>query len=472
MINLLGNEIYKLFHKKGIYILLAIVIFLTVLVRILAYSDLFAGSIDDRITMLESNVKSYETVDTVKDDYYIEYKTELDILKIQKEKNLKEESPELYFLNNNIKTTMMSYYRELYLSNDEVSRTQYKTMLDEQMKFLDNFDWKKIIEDEIKTEEEWVKNQDKDSLEQKVGLEKITVLKYRLDNNIPYSDSAASMELSMYPGFYEDYLKQKDADESKMKQSDKYDRQQNIKTVEETKYKMEHKYIQDGYKSDNAQEEFTYRFKSIDLFVVICIVLISGGIVSDEFSKGTIKQLLVRPYSRVKIILSKMIASFIVVLLFMLVLAITETVICGIQTGTFNTLLNPIVVYDFYSNKVIELNTITMSLLNLLYVLPNIFIINLGVFVIAVISTNTSVSTVFGILLYVSEGMFTIVADKAKAISFLPQMNWWLVNYQFGAVSENANYYLSKALVIDSLTVLILFVLTLVLFNKKDIKNQ
>ena len=46
----------------------------------------------------------------------------------------------------------------------------------------------------------------------------------------------------------------------------------------------------------NARGMLVNFFSHYEIFIVIIIVMIAGTIVSEEFNKGTIKLLLVRPY--------------------------------------------------------------------------------------------------------------------------------------------------------------------------------
>ena len=67
----------------------------------------------------------------------------------------------------------------------------------------------------------------------------------------------------------------------------------------------------DLYKTDTKGmlENF---FNEYGIFIIVVIVMIAGTIVSEEFNKGTIKLLLVKPYSRLKILLSKYITTLII----------------------------------------------------------------------------------------------------------------------------------------------------------------
>ena len=85
-------------------------------------------------------------------------------------------------------------------------------------------------------------------------------------------------------------------------------------------------------------------FSRYELFIIITIVLIAGAIVSEEFNKGTIKLLLVRPFSRAKILLAKFITVVITVLFIMVVTVILQFIVGGIFFG-FDSLSIPAVIY-------------------------------------------------------------------------------------------------------------------------------
>jgi ABC-2 type transport system permease protein len=74
---------------------------------------------------------------------------------------------------------------------------------------------------------------------------------------------------------------------------------------------------------------------SANLMIVITLftIIIVGDSVAGEFSSGTIKQLLIRPASRVKILLSKYISVLLFSMLLLLILFVTSVVVNGILYG-------------------------------------------------------------------------------------------------------------------------------------------
>jgi ABC-2 type transport system permease protein len=58
------------------------------------------------------------------------------------------------------------------------------------------------------------------------------------------------------------------------------------------------------YKDMSSSDLISSEFNRSVIFVMICIIMVSSTIVSDEYN-GTIKQLLIKPYKRYEILLSK-----------------------------------------------------------------------------------------------------------------------------------------------------------------------
>ncbi|QQK78266.1 ABC transporter permease subunit [Salicibibacter cibarius] len=76
---------------------------------------------------------------------------------------------------------------------------------------------------------------------------------------------------------------------------------------------------------------WNFAYDNIEVFVAFIImfaVIIAAGSISGEFSKGTIKLLLIRPINRSKILLSKYVASLMFSFI-MLVLSITLSLVVG-----------------------------------------------------------------------------------------------------------------------------------------------
>ena len=237
-------------------------------------------------------------------------------------------------------------------------------------------------------------------------------------------------------------------------------------------YKLDHNLIKNDMKTDTAQTAFTDSFATLGIFVIVCILMVAGQIVAEEYSKGTIKQLLVRPYTRSKIVISKVIATAIVVFAFMIFLAVVNTIITGIFTNSFGSLLDPIIEYNYNTKSIMTLNIFTKAFFNLLAILPEVIILLLFTVLISALVGNTALSVVLGFVLTVIPTMFSALIDKVKALSYIFLFNWDLSEFMFGGVPFSQYLTLPKALIVDGITIILLIIGIIVVFKKKQIKNQ
>ena len=444
LIKLVYNELYKIFHKKLIYILIPV-------------NNTKELNFLDRMNLNDPNEAQQ----------YVVIKPTIDVSNIQKEKKFDVNGPEYYYLNNDILNTYGEYYTAKYIEKDEEKANGLKTKVDEMVASLDNFDWKKQIQDEINE----LKNipEEFNSDETK---ERIRVLEYRLNNNIPYANSEASQELNLYIENYVVYQSMEKDDSKIIKHEDLYQKKMAESSVAIGQYKLDHNLYKNDYKSTNAQSAFVGTFATLGTFVIVCILMVAGQIVAEEYSKGTIKQLLVRPYTRSKIIISKIIATMIVVFIFMLFLAVIDSVITGIFTNSFGSLFDPIIQYNYNTKSVMVMNTITKSLMNLLAILPEIIILTLFTVLISALIGNTALSVVLGFVLMFIPGMFSGLVSKVKALSYVFVFNWDLTDFMYGGVPFSQYLTLPKALIVDLITIAALVAGILIVFKKKQIKNQ
>lgn len=213
------------------------------------------------------------------------------------------------------------------------------------------------------------------------------------------------------------------------------------------------------------------------ILAVVMVIIIGGGIVATEFSKGTIRLLLIRPVSRWKVLLSKLLSLLIVglgvVALGIGILYVSSGVVFGFET--YNTpilqMINGSIVQESYIN--ILLPKIMLSCSSL------VFITSL-VFAISTLAKNTALAVAISMLLYLGAGPLTDVIIGMKQS--------WIVNTLIPYI--NASYlrlvpmagqalktgfgmefqYASGAtqLLIASAVIL---VITFVTFTKKDINN-
>ena len=472
MIKLVWNEIYKIFHKKTIYILA--LVFLVLTVGFIWLDQALSGStIDDMVMpMYEQQLEMYDLNNADEAAVYVTLKSTVEINKIFKEKNIDYYSPEGYYLYNDISDMMGNKLSAKYVEKDEEKANQLQAQLDEAINSLDNYDWKAVIEKDIVTYKASLESETITEEEKNVINETIKVLQYRLDNNIPKSFRLGSTDLDEYLGSLAQYSQMSKNDDTYVDKSKLYQKKQLEAAVEEGKYKLENKLFTNRKDSDTAQYGFVNAVSSLSIFITVCVLMVAGSIISEEYNKGTIKQLLTRPYTRTKIYTSKLLATFITVVIFILFTALVQSITCGIMTNSFGTLLDPIVHYNVHSHSIVVYNTLTESLVHFGAILPAILIMMTFTLLVSILTGQTATSVVLGFVLFFIPNIFSLLVDRVALLSYLPIFNWDLTTYLFGGISPYKYMTFGKAIIVDIITIIGLIVAAIIVFKKKDIKNQ
>ena len=213
------------------------------------------------------------------------------------------------------------------------------------------------------------------------------------------------------------------------------------------------------------------------IFIVIFIGVIAGSIVSTEYAKGTIKFLLMKPFSRTKIYISKVIAAFIAFTIFLVAIHFAVYLGNAIFDGFSFTS------YVYYSdklNKVVEINAIKyLIMLNVLYLPYYLLLIALAIFISsATISSAAGTAITIGapILFQLAEAM--IYQFRYKILTVFPPLHsdfrYLITGAKHPVVLKYDvayNYTWVSSLIIVSATILGLLVLGAIIFKKRDVKN-
>ena len=465
MIKLVKNELYKIFHKKFIYILL-----ITVLGAIAFFSTtekIFKKyDISEDIAEANQRVQMYEADGITAGSPYFESKANLETLKMIKERNYSLESPEYYYVSSTIQDDYYSYYSAF--SDDYKAET--KSKLEEDLAFLDNFDWKEIINRRIEQLKEKECNGEKRCEEENAFA--IRVEEYRLNHNIPYANTDASNELDGYVPAYSDYLLKKDLKEDILEYDEVYAKRNAVGDMEEKLYILDHELLTSDYKGNYTATDLILSFSHVNLLTSVVLLMLSATVVAEEYSKGTIKQLLVKPYSRTRIIVSKFIAVMIAMVAVTFVYNIAYSIIISIYYGDISTIFTNHVIYDFNTSKCIEINYMVEALVSFVYSLPSMILLGLFTFTMALITTNTAFALGLGFGAYLSESLFQLYMTRIKILSYSPTVNYNFDAYMWGRITEYEDIFLSKSIIISVISFVVLTAIAIIVFNKKDIKNQ
>ena len=427
--------------------------------------------------MLEDGLKNYDLEDPEQLEYYVDDLTTIDATKLMKKYD--RDSWQYYRVSNYGYDYLHSLNEAKYISKDKEEIKEAEEAYNNFVKEIDEHDWQYFVNNDLAQAKEQKDNileslknnelSDNEKLELNKNLNdvnyRIEGYEYRLNLKIPNDGSSKSMLVDQYvanaiqyQGMNKDESQIKDYDDLLMKRE-----------VEEayyvSKYKLENKMEETDVFS--TSQMFLGETTSPVLFVIVAIIMIAGSIVADEFNKGTVKQLLLRPYKRWKILLSKYLTAIIVFLLFLVFYEVVTYVTYGAILG-FDSYKISIVLYSF------TMSVFANMLVNLLSILPAYLIILTLTFFIGILTTNGGVSIAVGFLVFFFGNILNQMASvfNTRILAFIPTMCWNFNEYLYGGLPSYKYSNLGLSITISLLTFLIFLIGSFIVFKKKDIKNQ
>ena len=485
MINLIGNEFKKIFKKKTIYILLIITIGYIVLSNIMTkitndyqYGYYFYDESD--VKYYESKLSDLDPNNVSDLSDYIDYKKNIELINLAK--NYEPNSWQIYIIDTNIQGYLETMIEHQY--SDEISDKAYneaKKSYDEAVKKLNENDWKFFANKDLESvnsslEEQYnLKESTKDAQElQQINqtiysleIEK-RINEWRLEKNIDYSASFLNNALNEYENSMtalSDY-NTKDIEELDSQELQEY--REYLQSANLNKYYIENNLSLDS----NSRSIFLNLFGNYEVFIILIGIVIAGSIVSEEFNRGTIKLLLVKPYNRIKILMSKFIVCILILLLSIGIIYISQLLIGGLING-FDGLSEPAIVYDFNTNKVEQINIFAYVALLGICKLPIYILLTTLAFTCSTLFTNTAISVAVPFLGYIASSIinqFALLYDLKWIIYFVTP-NWDLTCYLFGGSPLFEGLTAPFSIIICVIYLILLLVISSIVFKKRDIKN-
>ena len=485
MSNLIKNELTKIFKKKAIYIILFVTLAFVILSNFMYkyfynsgsysyYSENYVEYAREELSKLDPN-KSSDT------KMYIEYKTVLDVNDMMKEYSNDDWQIQI------IGSTIESYIteRNTYLygaEKDEEQANKINEQIEDLKNRLKNDDWSYFAKEELKTAEEKLKTleeenaitEDKQRLEEleteiKTAKIDLDVAKYRIDENIKYGYDYMNTALNSYrENSY--MIVQMDNSVEELTYQEKNEYNNSLEEIEISKYIIENHV--DSEKIDDLRGVLSRFFSEFGLFIIVIIIMVAGTIVSEEFNKGTIKLLLVKPYSRNKILLSKFITILIMIVFSIVIVLGMEIIVGGLMFG-FDSLSIPVLQYNFDTNTLEEINIFSYLALQLFTQLPVLVLLASLAFALSTIFTNSPVAIALPLLGYMGAAVINQLAIQynVQFLKYFVTLNWDFSQYLFGGLPLMEGLTPIFSIIVCMIYFLIMMIPTFIIFKKKNIKN-
>ena len=102
-------------------------------------------------------------------------------------------------------------------------------------------------------------------------------------------------------------------------------------------------------------------FDNFEILIIFLIIYLSCTIIIEEFQSGTIRNVLIKPYSRIKILFSKILTNFLIITVSVIVLVVLQYLIGGLLFG-FESYSLEAVRYNSYNKDIVTIDLIQYML--------------------------------------------------------------------------------------------------------------
>ena len=500
MFKLIKNELKKIFLRKSTYIFLVIIF---IIIEI--------STAKERNTPLIANENDYEpsiynedvsTVEEIKN--YLELKTndsiprniretygayswqEYIILSEYKQLFINKLYPYTYiqtynnFIKNKkdiLKSNKISIEDIKYDYDEEKAKEEFDEIND----IFKADDWKKVanimLEKDKKQLDELESNKDlliqeEYETQKEMIQKKIEEKEYRLEKNVRFGYDYLNIALDNRFSAIEqirDY--KKNVEKNMVSYTDKFCYQNAKETLARSNYVIDTR--------NDPESKFTIRDRVSDVFfdnilLVIMIIIVSSTIMSSEYGKDTMKQLLIKPYSRTEIFFGKLITCFII-----LILASIFTVLCTLISNIIwfgtDTLEIPMIIYNFSTDSIMEMSMLKYIIIQFMAKLPiYIGVIFIG-FACSTVLKNSLVSFLIALLTYTRVFTSFLLPQTQESVAYnilLLTQNWDFSIYLFGKMAEYENFTIYKSVIICLIYFAIIMIPAFFYFKIADIKSK
>ena len=484
--NLVKNELIKIFKKKTIYITM-IVIFLLLIFMNCMFKYANSGSEYDYYLYNENYINSLrgelETLNPEKSSdvtTYINLLSEIQLSEMMEQH--KDAEWKLAIINERIAPYITE--RNTYQYGAEKDETQVEAVnqeINDLLAKLDENDWKYFAREDLAKAEQQIEelNAKKEQTEDKAVLENIEtelnnaqmekeIAEIRLNKEIPYGSDYLNRAISDLQTANTNLANFKNTEELTYEQKLEYNSY--LEEQAESRYILETG--RDIHNTNSLKGILENFYAQFGIFLIVVVVMIAGTIVSEEFNKGTIKLLLVKPYTRNKILIAKAITTLMMIIFIIVVTLVMQILIGGIIFG-FDSLSEPVVAYNFNTNTMEEMNIFANLGVQTLTQLPMIILLATLAFAISTLFTNSTLAITISLLGYMAASIINQLAIgyDLQFMKYFVTMNWDLSIYANGALPYMEGMSMTMSIIICAIYFLIMMIPTFIVFKKRNIKN-
>ena len=456
------NEVIKLLKKKSFYIVTFIFILFCILTNVVYQASLdFAREEKVDIGVIE---EENSKLDLRENDDLLIYVENLTTLKIEELKEEYSSNNQEYLIEYYLYSTIYQLYESMYILDDQELVKEYENALHNELAYVKDDDYEYFLNNRINYLEERVSSTT--DLENARYQELLYLAEYRLDNHIPYDqDNYLHKSLVFLEENTAEYINLIHDDDLTSDEESRLDYLKEQMTLHE--YVIEHEL--DIFNEANLRAVLMNFSGEFGLFILIYVIMIAGSIVSEEYSRGTIKSLLTKPYKRRTILTSKIFVVIIFIPIIMLFMSLIEIFIGGLLLG-FDSLSVPVVLYAHES--LVNYSVLGYLARMLFSSLGMYLVIGILGVMISTITLSTSAAITISFLFYL---LLNVISNLALVYDF-PIFKYfvslyWDFSYLVKGTLQPFGATLFTSIFVILIYLVVMLCLTYVIFGKKDVKN-
>ena len=484
--NLVKNELIKIFKKKTIYITMVVIFLLLIFMNCMfkyanggseydyyLYNENYINSLRWELEQLNPEKTSDVTV-------YIDLLSEIQLSEMMEQH--KDAEWKLAIISERIAPYITE--RNTYQYGAEKNESQVEVInqeIDDLLAKLDENDWKYFAREDLAKAEQQIEelNAQKEQTEDKAVLNNIEaelnnaqmekeIIEIRLNKEIPYGSDYLNRAISTLQTANTNLANFKNIEELTYEQKLEYNSY--LEDQAESRYILETG--RDIHNTNTLKGILENFYSQFGIFLIVVVVMIAGTIVSEEFNKGTIKLLLVKPYTRNKILMAKAMTTLIMIIFVIVVTLVMQILIGGIIFG-FDSLSEPVVAYNFNTNTMEEMNIFANLGVQTLTQLPMIILLATLAFAISTLFNNSTLAITISLLGFMSASIINQLAIgyDLQFMKYFVTMNWDLSIYANGALPYMEGMNMTMSVIICVVYFLIMMIPTFIVFKKRNIKN-
>lgn len=482
MIKLIKNELVKIFSKKSMIIIGVLILILVIGINVMGklnvnMSNSYPAYTENYINYIEEELKELDPNKPSDINKYAEVKSQKDVADIAKEYT------EISWQADVIETIIAPVIGEInnykYVDKNESKLADSTIKYNEMFKALKESNWKYFANKELENINLQIKQlnllieEDKENTDLQLQLKSLELQKevvtLRLEKDIKYGSedykSSAIQYYKMYMENYNQYAQSKNITEEETSEMNNCLEKANL-------YKYDIYNNTEYQNPSTANYTFQNSIESYIVIIVMVIVIVAGVSVSEEFNKGTVKLLLVRPYSRTKILIAKLISVFITMAITTISILALQFIVGGLVYG-FETYEMQVLQFDFTNNSIVTLNIFAYLGLMFICKLPVFVLIGTLAFALSTIFLNSPLAIALPIFGYMGSDMINMLALSYKWdwVKYFVTPNWDLSQYLFGGTPMFKGTSIEFSITICAIYFIIMLVASIVSFKKRNIKN-